>query len=128
MTKKLVGKKAPNFKAECTSEKTYARDDFNGKNLVLQLDHINGINDDYRIENLRILCPNCHSQTATFTSKRLKKEKRIYTCDKCGGIKKQKTSNVCQKCHQQNQKLKFDIDEHTLQELIKNKILKKMNY
>ena len=33
MTKKLVGKKAPNFKAECTSEKTYARDDFNGKNL-----------------------------------------------------------------------------------------------
>jgi peroxiredoxin Q/BCP len=35
MTKKLVGKKAPNFKAECTSEKTYARDDFNGKNLVL---------------------------------------------------------------------------------------------
>ena len=31
MTKKLVGKKAPNFKAECTSEKTYARDDFNGK-------------------------------------------------------------------------------------------------
>jgi peroxiredoxin Q/BCP len=35
MTKKLVGKKAPNFKAECTSEKTYSRDDFNGKNLVL---------------------------------------------------------------------------------------------
>ena len=35
MTKKLVGKKAPNFKAECTSEKIYARDDFNGKNLVL---------------------------------------------------------------------------------------------
>ena len=34
--------------------------------FVLQLDHINGINDDYRIENLRILCPNCHSQTKAF--------------------------------------------------------------
>ena len=30
------------------------------------MDHINGINTDNRIENLRILCPNCHSQTATF--------------------------------------------------------------
>lgn len=34
--------------------------------LVLQLDHINGINNDNRIENLRLLCPNCHSQTTTF--------------------------------------------------------------
>ena len=29
--------------------------------LALQLDHINGINNDHRIENLRFLCPNCHS-------------------------------------------------------------------
>ena len=29
--------------------------------LALQLDHINGINNDHRIENLRLLCPNCHS-------------------------------------------------------------------
>jgi Zn finger protein HypA/HybF involved in hydrogenase expression len=46
----------------------------NGKNLVLQLDHINGINDDYRIENLRILCPNCHSQTKTFAGRNIKRE------------------------------------------------------
>lgn len=37
-----------------------------GKKLVLQLDHINGDNKDNRIENLRLLCPNCHSQTSTF--------------------------------------------------------------
>ena len=37
--------------------------------LTLQLDHINGINNDNRIENLRLLCPNCHSQTQTFAGK-----------------------------------------------------------
>jgi hypothetical protein len=39
---------------------------WNKKKLVLQLDHINGNHNDNRIENLRILCPNCHSQTNTF--------------------------------------------------------------
>ena len=37
--------------------------------ITLQLDHINGINNDHRIENLRILCPNCHSQTSTYAGK-----------------------------------------------------------
>lgn len=38
---------------------------WNGKPLTIELDHINGINDDNRKENLRWLCPNCHSQTPT---------------------------------------------------------------
>lgn len=37
-----------------------------GEKLSLQLDHINGDRKDNRIENLRLLCPNCHSQTDTF--------------------------------------------------------------
>ena len=40
--------------------------------LTLQLDHINGINNDNRKENLRFLCPNCHSQTDTFAGRNLK--------------------------------------------------------
>ncbi len=43
--------------------------EWNDKPLVLQLDHINGINDDFRIENLAILCPNCHTQTPTFAGR-----------------------------------------------------------
>ncbi len=39
------------------------------KPITLQLDHINGINNDHRLENLRWLCPNCHSQTENFGSK-----------------------------------------------------------
>ena len=42
------------------------------KELSLQLDHINGINNDNRIENLRFLCPNCHSQTQTFSGRNKK--------------------------------------------------------
>lgn len=45
---------------------------WNNQKLNLQLDHINGISTDQRLENLRFLCPNCHSQTETFCARNLK--------------------------------------------------------
>lgn len=44
-------------------------DEWNNKPLVLQIEHINGINNDNRLENLCFLCPNCHSQTSTYAGK-----------------------------------------------------------
>lgn len=41
-----------------------------GRPLRMILDHINGVNNDNRIENLRLLCPNCNSQQDTFCKKK----------------------------------------------------------
>jgi hypothetical protein len=40
-----------------------------GRPLVLVLDHINGDRYDYRLPNLRLLCPNCNSQQPTFAGR-----------------------------------------------------------
>jgi 5-methylcytosine-specific restriction endonuclease McrA len=47
--------------------------EWRGRSLSIQIDHINGIRDDHRFENLRMLCPNCHSQTETYGAKNRKR-------------------------------------------------------
>ncbi|MDT0397431.1 HNH endonuclease signature motif containing protein [Streptomyces edwardsiae] len=44
-------------------------DTWQGGRLVLEIDHINGDRLDNRQENLRYLCPSCHSQTSTFANR-----------------------------------------------------------
>lgn len=65
---------------------------WNGKHLVLHLDHRNGIGRDHRLENLRLLCPNCHSQTNTYSGR--KKRKRNRNCQDCGV----KITPGCKRC------------------------------
>ena len=48
------------------------KDTWNGRPIVLELDHINGDNKNHKYSNLRLLCPNCHSQTDTFKGRNKK--------------------------------------------------------
>ena len=51
--------------------------DWNGKPIGLHIDHINGIGDDHRLENLRMLCPNCHSQTPTYGARNVRRRRLL---------------------------------------------------
>ncbi len=43
--------------------------EWNKKPIVLELEHIDGNSDNNSLDNLSILCPNCHSQTPTYKAK-----------------------------------------------------------
>jgi Zn finger protein HypA/HybF involved in hydrogenase expression len=64
-----------------------------GMPLSLQLHHINGTSNDNRLENLCILCPNCHAQTDTFVGRHLRGKK----CIDCGTRISSKALR-CKKC------------------------------
>lgn len=46
--------------------------EWNGKRVSLELDHIDGNRTNHKLENLRIICPNCHSQTHTYRARNIK--------------------------------------------------------
>ena len=72
--------------------------EWNEKSLIMVLDHINGVNNDHRLKNLRFVCPNCNSQLSTFCGKHNKKRiKEKKGCKDCGKEIGEK-STLCVKC------------------------------
>lgn len=92
-----------------------------GGPITLQLDHINGVNNDHRLENLRLLCPNCHSCTPTFAGKNiLRATKVVPTCEQCGN-RVSKLRFMCRKCAASNRPTKIDWpDKKTLSGMLED--------
>lgn len=87
--------------------------EWNGRPLTLQIDHINGIRTDNRIENLRLLCPNCHTQTDTWGGKGVAKKNN---CLQCGVVISRKASR-CRPCNHKSRTLPTKIDWPSTEEL-----------
>ena len=96
---------------------------WNGKKLTLILDHINGINNDDRIENLRWVCPNCNVQLPTTGGRNIKKKPvKKYYCIDCGKEISDKSSR-CMDCFSKSRIIPHDkmiVDRDTLKEKIRH--------
>jgi Zn finger protein HypA/HybF involved in hydrogenase expression len=108
LKKRIINEKLLDYKCQiCCLDPIW-----NEKTLSLHLDHINGQNDDNRLENLRFLCPNCHSQTETYSGK-----SRRNKCIDCFA-KISSKSTRCPKCStERNKSLQaevFDINPDVL--------------
>ncbi len=57
---------------------------WNGRQISLIIDHINGVHDDNRFENLRIICPNCAAGLDTHCGRKNRLEVEPRACSYCG--------------------------------------------
>jgi HNH endonuclease len=55
-----------------------------GRRMSMVLDHVNGVHDDHRLENLRILCPNCNATLDTHCGKHKTRKHHDRACLTCG--------------------------------------------
>jgi hypothetical protein len=67
-------------------------DTWNGKPIILHLEHKNGIANDHRLSNLEFLCPNCHSQTESYAGRNTKGD---YKDTKARKLRKERADAKC---------------------------------
>ena len=120
------------YKKDFTTKETYkcsicGQEPFwNGKELTLTLDHINGIHSDNRLENLRWVCPNCDRQLDTFGSKNKKYPNNTtgkttkYYCVDCGAEISSGIHMRCVKCSSIKQRTVDRPDKETFKDLVYN--------
>lgn len=91
--------------------------EWNGKPLTMQIHHIDGDNTNNCLDNLMMICPNCHSQTENYRGNaNIKVEKTQYYCKDCGR-EIGSTSTRCPSCAAKNRigkdvKITMTIEEY----------------
>lgn len=103
-------------------------ENWNGKKMSLRLDHINGVNNDNRLKNLRIVCPNCDATLDTFCRGNKNSKFNIKAeiseikneCHLCGKIIS-RTAEKCKECYSKTtRKVERPPLEILLEEVDKN--------
>ena len=108
---KLLALKIKENKCECCGI-----DSWNNKKLILQLHHIDGNHNNNNLTNLKLLCPNCHSQTDNYCNNI--KIKNKYFCLSCGK-EILKNSKYCFDCYLQYRKDTSKFSKISKEEFIK---------
>lgn len=116
LIKKLVKEGYKEYKCE---NPECGLSEWHGKPISLQVHHIDGNHYNNSIDNLMLLCPNCHSQTDSFCG-RGRKNKIEHFCEKCGKPI-YRDSKLCTECRGKgDRKVKWP-DKEQLVRLLKEK-------
>jgi len=114
LRKRLISEGLKEHKCECCGLTEWL-----GEPMPLELDHIDGDHYNNLIENLKILCPNCHAKTPTYRGKnkknknsetiRTKKErirtKKVYNCLSCEvELSGKSKTGLCSSCYSKSQR------------------------
>lgn len=101
------------------------------KPLTLILDHINGINNDDRLENLRWVCPNCNYQLDTTNGKNIRRlreagllsepKAKKYYCQDCGAELSSSSATRCSDCARKASRQIERPSREELKTLIRNR-------
>ena len=91
--------------------------EWNNKPIICQLHHIDGNSNNNKLENLQILCPNCHSQTDNFCGAANRNKTNLNRCLSCNTPITSST-RFCSKCsHMNRRKIKRPEKEELLLKL-----------
>lgn len=98
---------------------------WNGAPIPLELDHIDGNNENNNLDNLRILCCNCHAQTETWRGRKLKKPLCSHLCQGCFKAEVSRINLSCKSCAA-NARNKFKINWPSTDKLVE--MVEQSNY
>lgn len=131
LRKRLIAERLKEHRCECCKLSEWL-----GEPIPLELDHIDGDHYNNQLENLKILCPNCHAKTPTYRGKnkinkssqtlknkaQITKTKQIYNCSSCGiQLKGKYKTGLCLSCHSKTQRrIERPSKEQLLKEIQKS--------